>query len=282
MDGSGVGAAQPPQDDDGVGGSDDESDGTCGSNAYSGADAGCCSVCLESEGELLQRGCCCRGDSGVVHLQCMVQVATHATGHQGWRCCGTCTQGFTGAVQVGLARAWWAMVASNDEGNDERLAAAANLANAHRGQGKHTEAESLQVAVLAARKRVLDEEHPGTLTAANNLALTYSRQGKHAEAEPLQAAVLTARKRVLGEEHPSTLASANNLALTYSYQGKHAEAEALQVATLAVSKRVLGEGHPNTLLFASALAAFEANVFLFPRVGFLSCVQAARQQWAFS
>ena len=324
MDGSGVGAAQPPQDDDGVGGSDDESDGTCGSNAYSGADAGCCSVCLESEGELLQRGCCCRGDSGVVHLNCMVQAATYATTYQGWWCCGTCKQRFTGAVQVGLARAWWATVAANDEGDHERLTAAGNLALAHRSQGKyaeaealqvavlavrkrvlgeehpntlttagnlavtysqqgkHAEAEALQVAVLAARKRVLDEEHPGTLTAANNLALTYSRQGKHAEAEPLQAAVLTARKRVLGEEHPSTLASANNLALTYSYQGKHAEAEALQVATLAVSKRVLGEGHPNTLLFASALAAFEANVFLFPRVGFLSCVQAARQQWAFS
>ena len=119
--GSGVGAAQPPQDDDGVGGSAAESDGACGSNACNGADASCCPVCLESEGELLQRGCCCRGDSGVVHLTCMVQVATHAAGHQGWWCCGTCKQEFTGAVQVGLARAWWATVAANDEG-DRRTA----------------------------------------------------------------------------------------------------------------------------------------------------------------
>ena len=211
VDGSGVGAAQ---DDDGVGGSAAESDGACGSNACNGTDASCCPVCLESEGELLQRGCCCRGDSGVEHLKCMVQVATHAAGHQGWWCCSTCMQEFTGAVQVGLARAWWATVASNDEGDTERLAAAANLANAHAGQGEYTEAEKLEVAVLTARKRVLGEEHPNTFTSAGNLALTYSNQGNHAEAEALQVAVLAVRKRVLGKEHPSTLMTAGNLALT--------------------------------------------------------------------
>ena len=62
---------------------------------------------------------------------CMVQAATHAAGYQGWWCCGTCKQDFTGAVQVGLARAWWATVAANDEGDLERLAAAGNLAHAH-------------------------------------------------------------------------------------------------------------------------------------------------------
>ena len=152
VDGSGVGAAQPPRDaDDGVGGSDGESDGAVGATPATVTDASCCPVCLESEGELLQRGCCCRGDSGVVHLTCMVQVATHAAGHQGWWCCGTCKQDFTGAVQVGLARAWWATVAANDEGDAERLAAAGNLAHAHTGQGEYAEAEALQVAVLAVR-----------------------------------------------------------------------------------------------------------------------------------
>ena len=74
--------------------------------ARTAADARCCPVCLDSEGELLQRGCGCRGDSGVVHLPCFVQVATHRADCQGWWCCGTCKQYFTGAVQVGLARAW--------------------------------------------------------------------------------------------------------------------------------------------------------------------------------
>ena len=144
---------------DGVGESDGVSDGAR-------ADASCCPICLESEGELLQRGCCCRGDSGVVHLTCMVQAATYAATYQGWWYCGTCKQRFTGAVQVGLARAWWAtVVAANDEGDHERIAAAGNLASAHSGMGEHAEAETLQVAVLVVRKRVLGEEHPGTLTS---------------------------------------------------------------------------------------------------------------------
>ena len=252
---SGVGAAQPPRDaDDGVGESDGESDDGC--NAGNGADASCCPVCLESEGQLLQRGCCCRGDSGVVHLKCMVQVATHAASVQAWWCCGTCKQNFTGAVQIGLARAWWVTVATNDEGDADRLADAGNLAHTYSQQGLAStpRRQTLQVAALAVQKRVLGEEHPNTLTAADNLAHTHSQQGKHAEAETLQVATLAVQKRVLGEEHPDTLTSAGNLAATYSRQGKHAEAETLQVATLAVAKRVLGEEHPSTLLFAHNLA----------------------------
>ena len=40
----------------------------------------------------------------------------------------------------------------------------------------------MQREVLAARKRVLGAERPGTLTTASNLAISLSSQGKHAEA----------------------------------------------------------------------------------------------------
>ena len=76
------------------------------------------------------------------------------------------------------------------EEHPDTLTSASNLALTYSQQGKHAEAEALQVAVLAVRKRVLGEEHPNTLTSANNLASTYSQQGKHAEAETLQVATL--------------------------------------------------------------------------------------------
>ena len=56
------------------------------------------------------------------------------------------------------------------EEHPNTLTSASNLALTYSQQGKHAEAETLQVAVLAVEKRVLGEEHPDTLTSANNLA----------------------------------------------------------------------------------------------------------------
>jgi hypothetical protein len=48
----------------------------------------------------------------------------------------------------------------------------------YRDQGRWKEAESLEMQVVEARKRVQGEEHPDTLTSVNNLALTYSNEGR--------------------------------------------------------------------------------------------------------
>ena len=218
-----------------------------------------CTICLSAEGAVLQRGCCCRGDSGWVHLECITQLAAHKDDHDedwsGWAACGTCNGDFTGCVQHGLARAWWSRVESLDNGHEDRLAAADNLAVSCGDQGKHAEAEALQREVLAVQKRVLGDEHPDTLDTACNLAISCSDQGKYAEAEALQREVLAVQKRVLGDEHPDTLDTAGNLAASCSEQGKYAEAEALQREVLAVQKRVLGDEHPDTLSTAGNLAS---------------------------
>jgi hypothetical protein len=76
----------------------------------------------------------------------------------------------------------------------------------------------LQEEVLAARVRLLGEEHPCTLRSKNNLATTLWAQGDLEAARRLQEEVLDARVRVLGEEHPDTLTSRNDLAVMLQAQ----------------------------------------------------------------
>ena len=155
--GAAVAQLQPDVRDRSEGGTCSGAAGCSGDS--DGSDDVSCPICLESEGELLQRGCGCRGDSGwvLVHAECIKQVATHGEEWKGWQTCGTCTQLFTGAGQHGLAIPWWATVASRDESDEQRLAAALFLANAHADQGNYAEAEKLQLEVLAVQRRVLGE-----------------------------------------------------------------------------------------------------------------------------
>ena len=103
-----------------------------------------CTICLcgSSDGALLQRGCCCRGESGLVHLGCIAQLAVHAASQENgsdcskWSECGTCKQRLTGEVLIGLAEAWWARARSRPEDDIGRLHAAGNLADAQREHGR--------------------------------------------------------------------------------------------------------------------------------------------------
>ena len=117
-----------------------------GSNACNGADASCCPVCLESEGELLHRGCRLPPTPPATKFGGDVQAAFHG------RCSGR------------------RPLATVGEEHPTTLSTVHNLAHMYSLQGKHAKAETLQVAVLAVRKRVLGEEHRGTLTSAHNLA----------------------------------------------------------------------------------------------------------------
>ena len=220
--------------------------------------------------------------------------------HKGWFECPTCGQDYTGAMLLALQRALVHRMRTRHPDDWQRLCAESNLGNALMGagkldeaadvlarvltamkrvfgevnalntasmlaitfqqQGKFTEAEELQVWVLAAYTRLNGKEHPDTLATAGNLACTYSDQGKLAEAEVLQVGLLNARRRVLGTEDPGTLNAASNLAATYSLQGKHAEAEELRARALATSRRVLGIDHPDTLLYAANLAVTHINL----------------------
>ena len=83
----------------------------------------CCIVCLESHPPPIQSGCACRGDSGLAHAGCLIELAAAQQVHQGnevWYVCQTCKQRFTGAMQTRLGEAWWSRVCDRVEESAER------------------------------------------------------------------------------------------------------------------------------------------------------------------
>jgi hypothetical protein len=186
-------------------------------------DAGACIICLDTSPPPIQSGCACRGDGGLAHVDCLVQLAASQQAHRGtlvWRQCRTCEQDFTGSMEIGLAEAWWSRVAGQAAESLERLLAEGNLANTLLNQGKYAQAERVLRDLHAVQMRVYGAEHPETLTSANNLAMSLSGQGKYAHAEVIQREVLGVRKRVLGAEDPGPLLRENNLAESLSGPGK--------------------------------------------------------------
>ena len=117
-----------------------------------------CIICLDASPPPIQSGCACRGDGGLAHIDCLVQLATSQQAHRGndvWWQCQTCEQTFTGAMQIGLAEAWRSRVAGQPAENVERLDAESLLANALLHQGKSAQAERVLRALHEVQMRVL-------------------------------------------------------------------------------------------------------------------------------
>ena len=128
------------------------------------------------------------------------------------------------------------------------------LAQLDSKRGMYSSARTLGEQVVAARERLLGEEHPDTLASKDSLASTLRAQGDLAAARRLQEEVVTALRRLLGKEHPATLASKRELALTLYVQGDLAAARRLQEEVLAARERLLGAEHPDTLISKDNLA----------------------------
>jgi tetratricopeptide (TPR) repeat protein len=128
-------------------------------------------------------------------------------------------------------------------------------ANTLVGRAQYREAQPLLEKVLAARRKVLGEEHPLTSTGYDGLAANLKAQGQFAQAQPLYEKALAIQRKALGEEHPHTATSYNNLAANLAAQGRHAEAQPLQKKALAIWRKVLGEEHPLTSTGYDGLAA---------------------------
>ena len=159
-----------------------------------------CWVCLDghgdpSRGALISSGCGCRGSSGTVHLDCLVQSAQHCTGRDHpsgssawgcwrWRECPQCLQTFTGYAQLEMARAHWALLSSSPPENADRLEAADDLARARQGGGDSAGALVLFQETLGVRRRVLGV-HPDTVRSMSNVATTHQHMQNFSLALPL-------------------------------------------------------------------------------------------------
>lgn len=217
-----------------------------------------CTICLDDEGTVVQKGCCCRGDAGAVHIACLIELAAHAAGansdRRPWRVCSVCKTGYTGEAQLELARARKTASDSLPLTHPERLHAMSCLCNALHAYGQYREAEAIEVQVLEAHRKAHGPEHPSTLVACNNLAITYMSQGKYAEAVAMQREVIQVYTSLYGPTHQNTLEVSNDLGSTLRAQGKPAEAAELQKEVLAARRESLGPEHPDTLITAGNLA----------------------------
>jgi Tetratricopeptide repeat len=104
----------------------------------------------------------------------------------------------------------------------DTIAAAANLAATYWDQGRHGEAEKLE---LERRRRILGPEHPDTILAAANLAAAYGRQTRWVRCLDLLAPAVELSMKVLGNRHPDTQDRIKRLANVYEKLGKQQEAE---------------------------------------------------------
>jgi tetratricopeptide (TPR) repeat protein len=226
-------------------------------------DEPCCVICLGSVPVPIQRGCACRGDSGLSHVLCMVRYAELQEAHHGvnaWKTCRTCKQPFTGAMRRELAetlvdryygRRRLRLAHSEDESG--RLDAELNLAESLVADGKYVEAVRIMRRVLQNRERTLPIDDIRVLETKSVLAWALSTQ-RPDEAERLNRDALAVHRRIRGDEHPNTLTLMSNLATNYINQGKLADAESLEREILVVRRRVLGPEHPHTLSTASNLS----------------------------
>lgn len=130
-----------------------------------------------------------------------------------------------------------------------------NLASMYAGQGRLTEAEELQMQVVAIRKSALGEDYIETQKAISNLAATYGNQGRWKDAENLMLQVMDTFKRTLGKDHPDSSTATGNLVTIYRGQGRLREARILGTKALATCKMVLGDEHPDTLAAMGNLVA---------------------------
>ncbi|MGW5728390.1 tetratricopeptide repeat protein [Nocardia beijingensis] len=134
----------------------------------------------------------------------------------------------------------------------DTLAACADLANAYRSGGLHTDAIPLFERALAAYERVLGDDDPDTLSTRSMLANAYRAADRVGEAIVLHRRCLADYGRAVGPDHPRFLAECGNLAHALQRGGRLDEAIPLFEQTVAGYRRVLGKSYSEHL---GALAA---------------------------
>ena len=224
-----------------------------------------CLICLGGveDGDLKQRGCACRGDLGLVHLDCAVQAArVHAETTKdtsSWLKCATCEQKFTGAVEAACVLKMWSQFEPLEEANESRLKACTHLAcslyNAHA-----LTAVALLRLVVESMDTHLGEPHLETMTAKRMLCMFLVQCGMHGEAEQMLRSIIAMCAQQMDDpqlEDPLSclaLAVKKTLADAIVQQGRHGEAEQIYHHLHSWISKLCGPDNPHTISALSDLA----------------------------
>src|SRR6266446_1328440 len=107
--------------------------------------------------------------------------------------------------------------------------------------GQYQQAEEMQRAALAIRRKRFGSESREVAASFNELGLTLLADGKLSEAEQVNREALNIRLRRFGNENADVATSQNNLAHVYTQIGRLTEAEALAREALATRQRLFGD-----------------------------------------
>ena len=98
---------------------------------------------------------------------------------------------------------------------------------------------------LAARRRLLGEEHPDVVASLVHRAELHHSKGELAAAEGLYREALERRRRLYGAQHAEVAAGLNSLGVLLKDKGDYAAAEAPLREALDLRRSLLGAAHPD-------------------------------------
>ena len=133
---------------------------------------------------------------------------------------------------------------------DQPLVAAAlrqTLAERYHRLGLFEGAMPLQERALAARRKLLGDDHPDTLESISTTGELLLEWGKPADAEKYFTEALERSRRALGEDSERTIIAISDMGMLLQDQGKQEEAEKCMRQALEKSRRVLGPDYTGTI-----------------------------------
>lgn len=163
-------------------------------------------------------------------------------------------------------------------GSRSALSARFNLAEALENARRPAKAAAHSARVLAERRELLGDRHPGTAYSLVQLGrLKWALSETHA-AEQLLREGLEIRVETHGDAHPHTLGTMRDLATVLRINGVESEARTLEDRAIAASRVLHGPGHPKALSLLDSLAAMALSHGEYRRAAMLG--RAAWSGWA--
>jgi hypothetical protein len=123
---------------------------------------------------------------------------------------------------------------------------AGNLGVAYVAAGNRRKGLKLVTSNVAARARVLGDDHPATMTARDALAAAHRMAGADTAVDLAKQVVLQ-HSRALGPAHVDTLSSRTGLALALAAVGDVTSAHRMLSVTMSAAEDTFGPDHPHTL-----------------------------------
>eukprot|EP01043_Picozoa_sp_COSAG02_P020092 COSAG02_NODE_983_length_15470_cov_4.269924_6_plen_446_part_00 len=220
----------------------------------------CICLCGAGEGPVVHGGCACRGSAGWAHVACQAKAAQNqadtsgvcgraADGFSGWDSCSTCRQYWTGAMQIGLARACWETVRSLPEFIPERISAMSRLAIAlHECEDDISGSLKLMTQGLEIDRRVFGRDSDEALHSLKSCGALLIADGSPAEAVPMLEEAVEGFRRRLGDGHSHTLNAMKELADAHKRLQHFEKAIPMARQCVRLYQQTLGAEDPKSLM----------------------------------